>query len=415
MEKVTVGDYHISKEDAKQLFDVLFPFITERERNTKINEIWAKKPLNSNTSIRLSYGPKSKQFEKSFSSIHGCKYGVLSNSGTSSLQVALQALKEVHNWEDGAEVIVPATTFVATANIVLHNNLKPVFIDVDKDNYGLDISLLEKAITPKTRCIIPVHLFGISNSIEDIKIVLSKINRLDDIKIIEDACEAAFSTSGKQQIRVGSMGDIGCFSFYVAHTLTTGIGGMAITDNPIYAEYMRSLVNHGWDRVVRPVDISEYDFDEIKKRYNFSKVGHSFRVSELEAALGLGQLETYQESLNKRYLNVKAIIAKLKPLADRGLLQLPPSIPSLMMFPIVCLKEDKWELIKYLEKNGVEIREMLPLINQPIYADLLKQDDFPVSQMLIKRGLYIGCHHFMEADDIDKIGSVFNEYFGGTV
>ena len=108
---------------------------------------------------RISYGPLSLEFEQRFAVRHGCQYAILSNSGTSALQVALQALKEVHHWQ-GGQVIVPATTFVATANIVLHNQMRPVFVDVDPATYNIDVAQIERYITPDTRAIIPVNLFG---------------------------------------------------------------------------------------------------------------------------------------------------------------------------------------------------------------------------------------------------------------
>ena len=111
-------------------------------------------------SNRLSYGPMSPTFEETFAEIHGCQFGVVSNSGTSALHVAIAALKEIHKWNDGDEVIVPAVTFVATLNVVLHNNLKPVIVDVDPDHYDMDPVKLAAAVTPRTRAIIPVHLFG---------------------------------------------------------------------------------------------------------------------------------------------------------------------------------------------------------------------------------------------------------------
>ncbi len=109
---------------------------------------------------RIAYGPLSQQFERDFSGLHGCKYGILSNSGTSSLHVALQALKEIHNWDDWDEVIVPSLTFVATINIVFHNRMKPVFVDVEPQTYGIDAALMNLAVTERTRAVIPVHLFG---------------------------------------------------------------------------------------------------------------------------------------------------------------------------------------------------------------------------------------------------------------
>jgi dTDP-4-amino-4,6-dideoxygalactose transaminase len=111
-------------------------------------------------SNRLTAGPKMAQFEKEFAAIHGCKYGLMSNSGTSALHIALAALREKYNWQDGDEVLVPAVTFVATSNVVMYNNLKPVFVDVDPHFYCLDPKKIEEKITPRTRAVMPVHLAG---------------------------------------------------------------------------------------------------------------------------------------------------------------------------------------------------------------------------------------------------------------
>jgi len=140
---------------------------------------------------RLSYGPMSRKLEADFAKVHGCRFAVLSNSGTSALQIALQTLKELHGWNDGDEVLVPAVTFVATANIVLHNNLTPVFVDVESDMYGIDPDLMERAITPKTRAVIPVHLFGMPCDMERIQ----EIARAHDLKIVEDSAETMFALS----------------------------------------------------------------------------------------------------------------------------------------------------------------------------------------------------------------------------
>jgi dTDP-4-amino-4,6-dideoxygalactose transaminase len=180
------------------------------------------KALDSN---RLTYGLMSKEFENKFAASHNCKYGLFMNSGTSALQVALASLKDRHGWSDGDEVIVPAVTFVATANIVLHNNMVPIFVDVEKETYNIDPSKIEEKITTKTRAIIPVHLLGLPADMDPI-IEIAKTYRLS---IVEDSCETMFATYKGR--KVGSMGDIGCFSTYVAHFIVTGVGGFSITNN----------------------------------------------------------------------------------------------------------------------------------------------------------------------------------------
>lgn len=365
-------------------------------------------------SNRLSYGPYCKRLEGEFAKIHESRYGVLSNSGTSALQVALAALKELHGWHDGDEVIVPAVTFVATANIVLHNNMRPVFVDVEKEYYEIDPALLEKKITPRTRAIIPVHLFGLPCDMAPI-LQIAKKHRL---KVIEDSCETMFAKyQGKS---VGSLGDIGCFSTYVAHLLTTGVGGINTTNNPDYAVKLRSLVNHGRDSIYISVDDDNVTGDKLKeivaKRFSFVSVGHSFRITEMEAALGVAQLETWEDMISARRQNAAYLTEQLNPLQE--VLQLPAIRPgcdhSFMMYPIVLRDTPKRELVNYLEERGVETRDMLPLTNQPVYHKLLnlRPADYPVADWINTNGFYVGCHQGLNREDLDTIGSLLMAYFG---
>ncbi|MGH6999473.1 MAG: DegT/DnrJ/EryC1/StrS family aminotransferase, partial [Phenylobacterium sp.] len=168
-----------------------------------VNEV-----LDSN---RLSYGPFSQLFEQQFAGAHHVRRAVLCNSGTSALHVALLALKEKYRWQDGDEVLVPAMTFVATSNAVLMAGLTPVFVDIDRRAYTLDPELVEARITPRTRAIIPVHMFGLPAHMAPIMALAQR----HGLRVVEDSCEAMFvSVDGKP---VGSHGDIGCFSTYVAH------------------------------------------------------------------------------------------------------------------------------------------------------------------------------------------------------
>jgi dTDP-4-amino-4,6-dideoxygalactose transaminase len=244
-------------------------------------------------SNRLTYGPMTKRFESEFSSIHGCRFGLFMNSGTSALHIALAALKERYGWNDGDEVIVPAVTFVATSNIVLHNRMKPVFVDVEADTYNIDPRKIEEKITGRTRAVIPVHLLGLPAAMGPIQ----QLAKQYSLSIIEDSCETMFARYMGQP--VGSLGDIGCFSTYVAHLLVTGVGGFATTNDPGLAVDMRSLMNHGRDNIY--IGCADDEGAEgsrleeiVARRFSFIHLGHSFRCTELEAALGVGQLARAQ-------------------------------------------------------------------------------------------------------------------------
>jgi dTDP-4-amino-4,6-dideoxygalactose transaminase len=361
----------------------------------------------------ISYGPKSKQFELDFAHLHSCRYGVLSNSGTSSLHVALQALKELHGWEDGMEVIVPASTFVATINIVLHNNLKPVFVDIEHVTYGVDPVLVEQAITDQTVCIIPVHLYGQPCSMNAIREAISPW----DIKIIEDSCETMFAEHHGEL--VGSMSDVGCFSLYNAHILTAGVGGVATTNNPAYAMKMRSLVNHG-------LDIEELNTDEnfsprpaVGRSFRFSHAGHSYRITELEACLALAQLEERRRIVGGRQRNARHLQAGLKGINStyHANFTIPEiawgNTHSWMMFPIVLDDSvmDKPHFMSYLNEWNIETRDMMPIVSQPIYQDMLDPNDYPVAKYIDGNGFYIGCHQDLEPEDIEYVLEVIRRYF----
>jgi len=366
---------------------------------------------------RLSYGPFSEKFENLFAKMHNRRFAILSNSGTSSLQVALAALKEKYGWADGDEVLVPAVTFVATANIVLQNQMVPVFIEVDRHTYNLNPYHLEAWISPKTRAIVPVHLFGMSADMAEIKEVA------DDhgLKILEDSCECMFVKYQGQP--VGSTGDIACFSTYVAHLLVTGVGGLALTDDPDLAVLLRSLCNHGRDSIYLQIDDDKDGSKDLKqvvaRRFSFERLGYSYRITELEAALGLAQLELDpMVDIAKRRTNAMFLSSGLKEFGED--LQLPycpnDRDHAFMMFPIVIRENSsikREDLLTHLEEHNIETRPMLPLINQPCYKKLFGslEKDYPVASWINENGFYIGCHQSLSRYDLQYIVKVFKDFF----
>lgn len=365
---------------------------------------------------RISYGPLCRQFEQQFAAIHQSRFAVLSNSGTSSLHVALQALKELDGWQDGDEVIVPAVTFVATINVILHNNLRPVLVDVEPDYYGMRPSAVLAAITPRTRAIMPVHLFGQPCNMT----ALMAIARANGLRVIEDSCECMFV--GHAGRKAGAWGDIGCYSTYVAHLLTTGVGGLSVTNDPELAAKMRSLVNHGRDGIYIAIDDGRNETgaalaEVISRRFRFESQGHSFRITELEAALGIPQLETWPAMIDQRQQNAQYLTEALSDLAD--VLQLPAIRPrtehAFMMFPLVLRHEPKAAICAYLEARGVETREMLPLTNQPVYAAWCDEAAYPVAQWINRSGFYVGCHQDLTLADLDQIIAGVRGYFSRPV
>jgi dTDP-4-amino-4,6-dideoxygalactose transaminase len=365
-------------------------------------------------SSRLTYGPMTKRFEAEFSRSHGCRFGLFMNSGTSALHVALAILKERGGWTDGDEVIVPAVTFVATSNIVLHSRMVPVFVDVERDTFTIDPAKIEERITPRTRAIIPVHLLGLPATMGPILEIAKRRN----LAILEDSCESMFATYMGRP--VGSMGQIGCFSTYVAHFLVTGVGGFAITNAPELAVDMRSLMNHGRDNIY--VSCTDDEGAEgrrleeiIKKRFSFIHVGHSFRCTEMEAAIGIGQLAIADKIITRRKQIAEYFTRELAPYSDA--LQLPSCPPdrthSFMLYGLVLRHESRKRLVNFLEGLNIETRDLLPLVNQPIYRRMFGnlEEQYPVARWINESGFYIGCHYYMTDEEVEFVAQAFHEFF----
>ena len=377
----------------------------------KVEKQYLSEVIDSN---RLSYGRFSRQFESLFAEQHDCRFAVFCNSGTSALHIALAALKETHGWCDDDEVLVPAVTFVATSNIVLHNRMTPVFVDVDPHTYNIDPSQIEEKITPRTRAIIPVHLMGLPADMVEI----DQIARRHSLKVIEDSCETMFADChGK---KVGSWGEIGCFSTYIAHYITTGVGGFATTNDPELAVMLRSLMNHGRDAIYLSIDdddacSADHLKEVVARRFNFVHLGHSFRCTELEAAVGLAQLERKDGILSRRKAVARQYCDVLSDLDH--VLQLPTTPPGLehvfMLFPLVVRDEHKRGLVNHLEQHGIETRDLLPLINQPIYRKLYGdlESELPVAAWLNRSAFYIGCHQTIDESAIHHVAETIHGYF----
>lgn len=367
--------------------------------------------LNSN---RLSYGPVSKEFERTFASLHDSKFGIFTNSGTSSLEIALAALKEKYNWSDGDEVLVPAVTFVATANVVIMNNLKPVFVDVNPYTFNIDEDKIKEKITERTRCIMPVHLLGLPASMDPIM----KIAKENHLSVVEDSAETMFAHYKGRP--VGSFGDISCFSTYVAHYIVTGVGGINLTSQPDLAVILRSLMNHGRDSIYISMDDSknaerEALHEVVERRFRFVRLGYSYRATEMEAALGLSQLRRYGDILSGRKYVAQKYLTELADLKEY--LQLP-SVPgdrehTFMLFGIVEKTGAKRQLVNFLEDHGIETRDMLPLINQPVFQEKFgdMRGMYPVADHLNNNAFYIGCHQYITEDEIDYVSSKIHEFY----
>ncbi len=393
MEKIGVGYASVTEVEKKYVMDVLD------------NE-------------RLSQGKYVARFEKEFAQAHEKKYGIMCNSGTSALHLALETLKEVDNWDENTEILVPAITFIATSNACIHAGLKVVFVDVEPNTYNINPNEIEKHISVNTKCIIPVHTFGMPCNMEKIMNIAKQYH----LRVIEDCAEAHFAkVNGKP---VGSFGDISAFSTYVAHTITTGVGGIVCTDNQEFMEIVRSFLAHGractCERCIASdskVVCAKRMSNEMDRRFSFIRLGYSYRVGEIEGALGLAQLERKDEIMRKRHENAQYLIRGLEKYED--LIQLPYHPKNIehtyMMFPILIKPEKRInckEFVEYLEKYNIETRPMLPLLNQPIYKEIFGdiEKNYPVAKYINQNGFYIGCHHGLLKEQLNYQIKIISEY-----
>ena len=356
-----------------------------------INQSHIDKVVEALKSNRLSYGPMTALFEKRFAKKHGSEYGVFTNSGTDALRATIHAMKILYGWKDGDEIIMPATTFVATYNVILQNNMKPVLVDINQD-FNLDPELIEYKITKKTRAIMPVHLLGKPADMRRINAIAKKYK----LKTIADSCE----TMG---VEIGQA-DVSCFSFYVAHLLVTGVGGMAITNDKELSDLIRSLIFHGRDNKYLQInDDDEYSEEVINARFRFNHPGYSSRGTEVEGALGLVELDLLDTNIKKRQTNARYLNDHLQHLPSKYL-----ENNAFMMYPFLEFSGRRNDLMLFLEKRGIMTRTIMPLINQPY---IKVEGEYPVSEVVLTNGLLFGVHQDLTVEDLKFIVGSIRLYY----
>ncbi len=333
----------------------------------------------------VTKGQYVREFEEKFAALFGVKYGIAVSSGTDADAIACAVLYDF-GAERGDEVIIPALTFVATGNAVLQAGLTPVFVDVNRETLNIDPDKIEAAITKRTRAIMPVHLMGKPADMDKIMAIAKK----HKLHVIEDAAEAHGAEYKGQKI--GSIGDMACFSLYAAHIVTTIEGGMIITNNEQMAEAARSLRNHG-----------------IDGKFRFKRIGFSAKMNEIEAAVGLGNIDIFHHILETRRRNVRHLIKKFARFADYFWYLkedahevLGPHAFSMIVKPGVNFTKD--EFVTYLEKEGVDSRNLFYSIptQTPSYEFMgYKLGDFPETEYCSDNGTHIGCHQDIEIAQCD--------------
>ncbi|MDO8743016.1 MAG: DegT/DnrJ/EryC1/StrS family aminotransferase, partial [Candidatus Azambacteria bacterium] len=261
---------------------------------------------------RVSTGRYVREFEERFADLLGVKEAVAVSSGTDADTLVLAVLHDFGAKRED-EVILPALSFVATGNAVLHAGFKPVFVDIERETLNINPRKIEEKITEKTKAILPVHLMGKPAEID----IINEIAKRHNLFVIEDAAESHGTTyKGKN---VGTIGDLGAFSTYVAHMISTIEGGVVVTNRSDFAEILRSLRSHGraCDCKICALNVSSgYCPKRFKGgqdiRFIFERIGYSAKMNELEAAIGLGNLDVYQDILGKRRKNLLYLTQKFE-------------------------------------------------------------------------------------------------------
>jgi dTDP-4-amino-4,6-dideoxygalactose transaminase len=369
---------------------------------------------------RISSGMLVRRFELEFASLVGAGDAVAVSSGTDADILALAVLHDL-GARRGDEVIVPALSFVATGNAVLHAGFTPVFVDVERDTLNIDPARIEAAITPRTRAILPVHLMGKPAEMDTIN-AIAKEHRL---LVVEDAAEA-HGASYRGRI-AGTLGDLAAFSTYVAHIITTGEGGVVTTDHEEYGEILRSLRSHGRNCSCKHCILNAGATYCAKRfrgeggedvRFTFDRIGYSSKMNELEAAIGIGAMEIYHEILEKRHANLIHVLERFERFAPllSTIKEEPHEKIGPHAIPIVINEGapfTRMELTRHLEERGVETRTLFASMPTqcPGFAGLgYRLGQFPNAEYLGLNGLHVGVHQDLEIADMDYLLTTIEEF-----
>lgn len=367
------------------------PYITEDE----ISEVL--------DTLRLGWitmGPKTIKFEDKYKEYIGSKNAVSMNSGTACLHLALKAI----GLKEGDEVIVPAITFTATAEVITYFNARPVLVDADTETYNLAVSEIEKKITNKTRAIIPVHYAGQPCDMEEIL----DIARRYGLFVIEDAAHAI--PAWYKNKKIGTIGDITCFSFYATKPLATGEGGMATTENHEWADRMRILRLHGISK-----DAWKRYSNEGSWYYEVMEAGCKYNMTDIQAALGLAQLNKVEWMWRRR----KEIARQYTETFNRYDEIITPHVKSdresawhlyVIKLNLEMLNIERNQFIEELRNRGIMTSvHFIPLYRHPYYKNACNYslEDFPASEGIYERIISLPIYPGMTDVGVERVvGSV---------
>jgi len=357
----------------------------------------AKEPIMSGW---ITQGPKVREFERMFAERHQVKHAIAVSNCTTALHLALVAC----GVGSGDEVIVPAFTWVSTANAVMYCHAKPVFVDIDINTFNLDLEQIASKITPKTKAIIPVHLFGLCADINYIK------ERFPHLMIVEDgACAAGSALHDKP---AGGLGHIGCFSFHPRKSVTTGEGGMLTTDDDKLAETLDRLRNHG-------ASISEEQRHHGPKPYilsAFELVGYNYRMTDIQGAIGVVQLKKLDLFIDERQKWAEYYVNGLKNIPWLTLPKVPEGYKHGWQSYVTFIDETKApmrrnDIMEVLQQKGISTRPGTHAVHMlDVYAKMfnINPQDYPNAFKADQYSMSIPMHNRMEKEDFDYIITALN-------
>jgi perosamine synthetase len=325
------------------------------------------------------------QFEQAWAEKCNVRFGVATNSGTSALEIAMAALE----LPAGSEVILPSYTIISCASAILNAGCSIRLVDVDPETWCLNVDEVADNITSKTRAIMPVHMFGHPAEMGEIM----KLAKTYDLKVIEDAAEAHGAVIDGEV--VGGIGDIGCFSFYANKIITTGEGGMAVTDDEALAERLKSYRNLCFNS---------------ERRFQHHRMGHSYRMTNMQAAIGVSQVEHMDQTIAAKRKLAGQYRAKLKDVPEITLPVEKENVTNVYwMYGVVLNEGAPFEaevLADRLRAMGIDTRPFfVGMHEQPVLKErgLFTGEKYPVTENLARRGLYLPSGTNLSADQIDQI------------
>jgi perosamine synthetase len=334
----------------------------------------------------LAQGPRVRAFEDAFASMCGTRHAVATSSGTTALHISML----INKIGPGDEVITSAFTFVSSANSALFVGARPVFVDIDPQTFNLDVEKIESAITPRTRAIMPVHLFGLCCDMDPILAIARKHNLL----VIEDACQSHGATY--QGRHAGSFGT-GVFSLYPSKNITSGEGGMITTDSDSLDESCRVVRNHG-----------------MRRRYYHDELGFNFRMTDIHAAIGLVQIGKLENFNKKRRENAAFLSASLKGV-------ITPVVPDgyghvFHLYTVRVPDKRRDNLREYLKERGINSEPYYPVpVHKQKYFvnDLEYHVSLPETEKAAAEVLSLPVHPALSQEDLETITRSVNTFMAG--